>query len=524
MKFNHLNVPDHWRQYWTRYPEGYTILEALINWVGQVDDMVDNVNNWNEYLDDFVELFDKELQGNVITILREWQEDGTLDVLIDEALQTQMDNLEEKISDISINVKTFGAVGDGVTDDTQAIQNAADYAFENGLVLGGRGTFLTTQTLKLRGNVDLSGVTILFNGTGTSVEYGSEAEKTRDILLKLPTIQKITRTWTNDIGVDIINTAESQIYVSKITDFGVGFQASAYGMGAAYNTVYLTHLENNEVNFKLKVADETGWVNENLIIGGRFSHFNTNDSHLENVSHMVFDAVEGAQYQPNNNVFLKPSLEGHIPYYTAIIFGSNNTIINGRYEGQGTQRIKFKDLNGIGSNHNLILNGYDSNLLEIESDPLSVRNSIETPLFSKTVGSNASGGIVNLQNKIGDSGSLIKLFSAQQDINNPNDYVVDWTANELKIKARTDAFPKFIINSNGRFYLGDGTAVPTNYLQYNASGTVVEGGIFLYNHSWENNLIRLGNYRLWVDTTGKLRIKSGHPQSDTDGSVVGSQT
>lgn len=36
--------------------------------------------------------------------------------------------------------------------------------------------------------------------------------------------------------------------------------------------------------------------------------------------------------------------------------------------------------------------------------------------------------------------------------------------------------------------------------------------------------LRLGNYYLWVDTTGKLRIKSSVPTSDLDGTVVGTQT
>ena len=30
-------------------------------------------------------------------------------------------------------------------------------------------------------------------------------------------------------------------------------------------------------------------------------------------------------------------------------------------------------------------------------------------------------------------------------------------------------------------------------------------------------------YYLWVDSSGRLRIKSGAPTSDTDGAVVGSQ-
>lgn len=36
--------------------------------------------------------------------------------------------------------------------------------------------------------------------------------------------------------------------------------------------------------------------------------------------------------------------------------------------------------------------------------------------------------------------------------------------------------------------------------------------------------LRLGTYYLWVDGTGRLRIKSSRPTSATDGTVVGTQT
>ena len=94
MKFNKLDVPYQWKEYFTKYPHGYTIFEALCNWTKQVDEMVDNVNDWNNYLDIFVKTFDKNLQGKVIETLGEWQESGLLDVVIDEALQTEMDTLE----------------------------------------------------------------------------------------------------------------------------------------------------------------------------------------------------------------------------------------------------------------------------------------------------------------------------------------------------------------------------------------------------------------------------------------------
>lgn len=38
------------------------------------------------------------------------------------------------------------------------------------------------------------------------------------------------------------------------------------------------------------------------------------------------------------------------------------------------------------------------------------------------------------------------------------------------------------------------------------------------------NDFALGGYRLWVDSTGRLRIKNGDPVSDTDGTIVGTQS
>lgn len=148
-KFSHLNIPEGWQHYWSRYPQGYTIMEALISWVSQVDSMVDNQNILNinigqfrNEIDEFVGRFDERLQDEVTQTLQDWQASGFLDVVIDEALQTQMDLLEQEtserlnefnqqIEDISINIKTFGAKGDGVTDDHQSFQNAFDYCIAN---------------------------------------------------------------------------------------------------------------------------------------------------------------------------------------------------------------------------------------------------------------------------------------------------------------------------------------------------------------------------------------------------------
>jgi hypothetical protein len=41
---------------------------------------------------------------------------------------------------------------------------------------------------------------------------------------------------------------------------------------------------------------------------------------------------------------------------------------------------------------------------------------------------------------------------------------------------------------------------------------------------WNTGPMRMGTFYLWVDGSGRLRIKSGAPSSDTDGTVVGTQS
>ncbi len=54
-------------------------------------------------------------------------------------------------------------------------------------------------------------------------------------------------------------------------------------------------------------------------------------------------------------------------------------------------------------------------------------------------------------------------------------------------------------------------------LEIGASGA---GGVRFGAHWQSANLMQLGTYRLWVDKSGKLRLKDGAPQSDQDGSAV----
>ena len=78
-------------------------------------------------------------------------------------------------------LKVYGAVGDGVTDDTKAIQRAINKAArneKNAVILLQKGTFLITETLVLKGGITLRGqgygsspLAIKFDAGGTVIAY-----------------------------------------------------------------------------------------------------------------------------------------------------------------------------------------------------------------------------------------------------------------------------------------------------------------------------------------------------------------
>lgn len=120
-KFKYLQVPHHWETYWSKYPHGYSILEAIISWVSQVDDMIDNLNknnqdikdmqddiedfkehtdqviedfknDVNKTIDDFIESLDPRFQEEARKIMTEWLENGVLEDIINEEVFGEFNN------------------------------------------------------------------------------------------------------------------------------------------------------------------------------------------------------------------------------------------------------------------------------------------------------------------------------------------------------------------------------------------------------------------------------------------------
>ena len=66
----------------------------------------------------------------------------------------------------------------------------------------------------------------------------------------------------------------------------------------------------------------------------------------------------------------------------------------------------------------------------------------------------------------------------------------------------------------------DGTNTEVHRISAKGDVGIGVNGSAAYNQSH----LQLGNYHLWIDSSGRLRIKSSAPASDTDGTIVGTQT
>lgn len=239
----------------------------------------------------------------------------------------------------------YGAVGDGVTDDTLAIKAAVSAAQATNKGIASRAkTYLVSDTISIDTTViplvDVCGtikgafinkpVVIIGNDTELTVGATITCNAVGTAGFGGYPISNAGNDWMFDdinmVGVLLKNISRSTIRASA-SNCGVGVRLLQTAGGCVFNVVTLFGLYNNVIGLDL-LADGEAWVNDNLVFNGNFQI----DSAYSSVkSKTICIRLTGNHNTPNNNVFIKPSFEtGGLPIY--VVNGSFNRTISARME------------------------------------------------------------------------------------------------------------------------------------------------------------------------------------------------
>ena len=226
-------------------------------------------------------------------------------------VRTQQDELAEWIT-----AKQFGAQGNGVADDTAALQAAANYAASVGGYLDiGRGSYKTSATVTIPGGV--AGVqmrgTIRFTGSGVPalvVGDGGAVGNQGKVYLGLA-VQRVTQSdWSSeaDIGIQLRNLDACQVQVVRAEGFTIGLQTYGDGRGFEDTTLILGRLVNNKVALDVRCNLSTSWNNSVRYIGGHFANDSATNPTLDRWG-VRFSRAGGGYNLHNAHFFFGPAFE-----------------------------------------------------------------------------------------------------------------------------------------------------------------------------------------------------------------------
>lgn len=224
--------------------------------------------------------------------------------------------VEDKLSQ-SLSVRDFGAVGDGVTDDTPALQAAMNAAAAAGrfLVIG-EGSHRATQPLVLPGaaaGLIMRGAIIYAGPAGTTALTIGDGNATRNATKfyhGLRVIRAAISDWTNegDIGLVLRNMDATQIEIRQVEGFTIGIRTLGEERGFEDSTLQLGRIVNNKIGLDIHTATAAAWNTSVRYYGGHFAIASSLHPTLDRYG-VRFSAAPGAYVAHNRHIFDAPGFE-----------------------------------------------------------------------------------------------------------------------------------------------------------------------------------------------------------------------
>ena len=433
----------------------------------------------------------------------------------------------------TVSVKDFGAVGDGVTDDTAAIQAAIDaiHSAGGGEIFIPAGNWIC-GAITLRDKVSLV-------GSGNASKLIASSGGGFDFL----TGNALTNLKISNFYLDCSNMPDSSgIYITGIQDSEISgvtvYNAAGFGW-LIFGSVRCKYLRNT-INVTRQwdgMTISTGST-DNVIEGNIV--YNSHDSGIGFTdtigtvcvgNYVNRQKVGGVWYAPGidaagaknatitgnyviGNKFgislLQHPNSGSQPKRVVV---TGNTVADGEYGvisgpvaviPPAVSEATTRD--GIVISGNTIFSQDVQGIALVGADCLSVAVSGNQISYCTTgIGLDTTVSPTLLSNLLFANGSGINTFgnsntSLNMAFNVFQDNTTDWVGG-------SGGGTTYILHNKGLDY-------PAGTLNHEA-----------FASNWDfGGKLQLGGYYLWVDSVGRLRIKNGAPSSDTDGVVVGTQT
>lgn len=153
------------------YDDSLSYYEVLCKFSEALNEVIENQNELTDEFQNLLNWVNTELEKYSKEQLEAWKNDGTLAEIINEQLFSELEGKIDALANyFSVNVKDYGAKGDGITDDTQAFKNALIALGESdtykplgetgGILFIPLGCYIITDTLMIP-----TGVSIIGQGT-----------------------------------------------------------------------------------------------------------------------------------------------------------------------------------------------------------------------------------------------------------------------------------------------------------------------------------------------------------------------
>lgn len=259
-------------------------------------------------------MFGGEMEKTMYDYLLKMNEDGLLKDVITDTLLNAVYLLEQKTASI-INVKEFGAVGDGLMDDTAAIQAAIDEANRRG-----RAVYIPAGVYKIFEPLNLNGCTLygepgnIYAGGGTTIKAA-----------------------TNDfVAIRQGSTAQGDTMfgISDITVTGaaVGFEI-VYALNSKFERLYAV-----DCGTGFKIGDPAA-------VGCMFCEFN--NLYTRNCDYGI--SLDSREYC-NDNRFNNGFIDGNIRAFRANVTGGYGAV------GNVFNNVEFRSASGRGVELSSVVN------------------------------------------------------------------------------------------------------------------------------------------------------------------------